>query len=476
MKKYIFLLFMFIGTISFAQNSRLDSLLNAQQQNKLNDTNKVKTYNLISWEYFITSNLDESQKYAEKSIALATSLNFLKGKAEAINYTGNIHAQKAEYPAALNCYKKSIEIKKQINDQKGIAAGYNNIGNVLWSQGNIPEALKYQLEALKIRELIANIKGISQSFINLSNIYLSQKNYDEALKYTFKALALQKTMDDPFLLGTTYNNLGNIYSQKFDYANSTKYHLLSKECKEKVGDKYGLALTYYNIGFNQLKTVDFKNAEDNLLISLKLSTETENTENVARIYAVLSEIEIVKKNYPKAQMYSKQALSIALTSDSKELKQNAYFVQVKNDSITQNWKGAYANLYKWMQYKDSLMNDENSKAILQQQMQYDFDKKEAETKAAQDKKDFIATKEAQNQKNILYAVSLGLLLVLILAGIIFKSLQTNKQKNKIISHQKNLVEEKQKEILASIHYAKRIQRSLLPTEKYIDKSLKRLKK
>ncbi len=45
-----------------------------------------------------------------------------------------------------------------------------------------------------------------------------------------------------------------------------------------------------------------------------------------------------------------------------------------------------------------------------------------------------------------------------------------------IKKQKDLVEEKQKEILDSIHYAKRIQKSLLPTEKYIDKNLDRLKK
>ncbi|HWY13312.1 MAG TPA: hypothetical protein VN026_18425 [Bacteroidia bacterium] len=44
-------------------------------------------------------------------------------------------------------------------------------------------------------------------------------------------------------------------------------------------------------------------------------------------------------------------------------------------------------------------------------------------------------------------------------------------KNKEIETQKRLVEEKQKDILDSIHYAKRIQTSLLPTEKYIDKIL-----
>jgi hypothetical protein len=42
---------------------------------------------------------------------------------------------------------------------------------------------------------------------------------------------------------------------------------------------------------------------------------------------------------------------------------------------------------------------------------------------------------------------------------------------------KNLgIEEKQKEIIDSIQYAKRIQSAMMPMEKYIDKNLKRLKK
>lgn len=46
---------------------------------------------------------------------------------------------------------------------------------------------------------------------------------------------------------------------------------------------------------------------------------------------------------------------------------------------------------------------------------------------------------------------------------------------KNITDQKQIIEEKQKEIIDSINYAKRIQNSLLPTDKYIDKTFKRLK-
>jgi hypothetical protein len=40
--------------------------------------------------------------------------------------------------------------------------------------------------------------------------------------------------------------------------------------------------------------------------------------------------------------------------------------------------------------------------------------------------------------------------------------------------QKAVIEEKNKDVLDSIHYAKRIQRSLLPSERYFDRSLKKL--
>jgi hypothetical protein len=58
---------------------------------------------------------------------------------------------------------------------------------------------------------------------------------------------------------------------------------------------------------------------------------------------------------------------------------------------------------------------------------------------------------------------------------------SQKQKNIIeeqkllVESQKYIVEEKQKEILDSIRYAKRIQESLLPTETYIDRNIRKLK-
>jgi hypothetical protein len=69
-----------------------------------------------------------------------------------------------------------------------------------------------------------------------------------------------------------------------------------------------------------------------------------------------------------------------------------------------------------------------------------------------------------------YFIGAGLLLVLLFAAFILNRFQvTNKQKA-IIEHQKIIVENKQKETMDSIMYAQRIQQSILPSEKYIEKT------
>jgi hypothetical protein len=148
------------------------------------------------------------------------------------------------------------------------------------------------------------------------------------------------------------------------------------------------------------------------------------------------------------------------------------------DSLEGNFRSAYANYKLYVAYRDSVTNEENTKKMVEAQMQYEFDKKEQETKAEQEKKDLIAEKEKQKQKMFLWFTVCGLGVVVVIAGLIFRSLRLNKKKNKIISEQKEivekqkmLVEEKQKEITDSIKYASRIQKALITNERYITKKL-----
>jgi LytS/YehU family sensor histidine kinase len=90
-----------------------------------------------------------------------------------------------------------------------------------------------------------------------------------------------------------------------------------------------------------------------------------------------------------------------------------------------------------------MYNKESTEKMLQTQIKYEFDKKEAATKAKQAIKDAIAKEEIQQQKIVILAVILGSgILVLVLVLIINRrkakhSLQVNKLENKTLRSQLN---------------------------------------
>jgi len=185
---------------------------------------------------------------------------------------------------------------------------------------------------------------------------------------------------------------------------------------------------------------------------------------------------IAEKKYTEAENSLNRALAVAQeigsVDDIKIAEENLSTLY----SLTNKHKQALEHYKKYIAARDSITNDENTEKQTRLEMNYEFDKKIAANKAEQDKKDTVT-------QIIIYSVSAGLFLVLMLVVFIFRGYRQKQRANKllesknaIIYTQKKLVEEKQKETLDSIHYAKRIQQSLLPTEKYIQRKLNELNK
>ncbi len=125
-----------------------------------------------------------------------------------------------------------------------------------------------------------------------------------------------------------------------------------------------------------------------------------------------------------------------------------------------NFVNAYNFQCLYMQIKDSIFNKENAAQLSEMQTKYETEKKE---------KELIKSKADSEKQNVIKnAFIAGFIFMILLAILIFRGYQ-NKQKSNVL-----ITAQKQKEILDSIHYAKRIQDSLLPSEKNIERTLKRL--
>jgi serine phosphatase RsbU (regulator of sigma subunit) len=124
--------------------------------------------------------------------------------------------------------------------------------------------------------------------------------------------------------------------------------------------------------------------------------------------------------------------------------------------------------------RDKENNEEFKKVAIKEK----YEKQKTADKAEQDKKDIIVKEEAHKQKIVRNSFVGGFALMLVLAGVSYRNFRRKKKDNQIITQQKsevekqkNIVEEKQKEILDSIEYALRIQTAILPPQKIVKQYL-----
>ncbi len=449
----------------------------------------ITNIGIIHWAH---SDFELALKNYYEALYIRESINDKNAIAGSYNNIANVHSQQGNYGEALKNQFIVLKIREEIakespNDatnKKGLAASYNNIGSIYWNQGSYPEALKNYLNALKLFEELGDVRGTSSAYDGIGIVYYSQHNYDEALKNQTKALKIKEELGDKFGLAATYNNIGGICEEKGDYEQALKNYTQSLRIREELGDQQGIAGAYANIANISLRDGNYQSGIENLNKALKILETIGDQQGIASIYndfgsAFLNKKGATESDLTQAITYFEKSLPLAKTVGSKEDIKSSYeglasafekkaFINKGNAAY---WEKSHLYYKQFILYRDSLVNEENTKKTVQAQMNYEFDKKEENAKIEQAKKDVIVQEEKQKQKLITWFVAAGLLFMVIFAIFIFKSLKTTRSQKQIIEKQKETVEEKQKEIIDSINYAKRIQQSILPTETYINKNL-----
>lgn len=434
------------ATLVFAQNPVIDSLKTVLSIER-SDTTRVNLLNIISRDLMNIGDYEPSMEYATQAETLARKVGFKKGIASSYSNIGSIQYNKGEYDKAIEFYLKSLKIWEELNakypnleNKKGMASCWNNIGNIYYRKGDYDKTLIYYLRSLKIREEISmvnkndlgNKKGMAATYGNVGMIHSDKGDYNKGLEFFLKSIKIKDEIGDKHGMAASLNNIGTIHRNKGEYDKALEYYLKSLKIREEADDKYGMAASWNNIGY----------------ISKKQN-----------------------KNLKSRESYQK-SLAIAKEIGAKPEIMDAYLGLTEADSALGNFKSAFENHKLFMAYKDSVHNAESEKKMLQTEMQHEYEKKEAVAKAEQEKKDAIAAEELEKQKMQRNGFVGGFALMMVLAGVSYRSFRNKRKANEIISHQKHLVEEKQKEILDSINYAKRIQDAILPSRYSLTENLK----
>ncbi len=515
---FLFLNLLLTATGAVAQHSKLDSLSSLLKKDR-EDTLKVYHLILLSDQYQKKGDQDSSeycnstaQKLLDKLYPSPDERNcvlYLQYSAFVFNNRGISYKNQGDYLKSLQEYFKSMKLNEKLMElnkkegQEGLAKNYSNIGIVYKEQGDFPNALEYSLKALKLDELTGDKKGMAMRLGNIGIVYKEQMDYVKALDYYFRALKIDEELGNAAGVARHLGNIGIIYKNQGNYKKALEYLNKALTIDGSIKNKAGCSRHLSNIGsVYKMQSDDPKCSEvdrkeylvsalDCFLQVLKMTEEMKAKSGISIALCNVGSVYLRQKKFKASFEYLYKALAMAQDIGAMDkLKENygelSGLYENSTIPLPDTLGGKLLNMeemrlraihyYKsYINLRDTLFNEENNKQLIRKELNFGFEKKEAAVKAEQDKKDALAQEELKQKEKQRNYFILGFALVAFLSLFIFRSYKQKQKANVIISLQKILVEEKQKEILDSIYYAKRIQTSLLPTEKYIERSLKKLK-
>ena len=429
---------------------------------------------------------DFSAKQLKTSLPKKLQIFYKTKLAGTTNNLGYFYELNGDINNALKTYKKSLQLQEDLikiddtnhENYAGIAAALNNIGNIYLEQGLISEAIDYFFNSLKYEEKINNRIGMASSFNNIGSCLDKQRQYDDALKFFNKSLKIRIEENDKRGMGTVYNNIGLAYDNKELTDKALEYYLKSLKVREELEDKSGIATSLNNIGFMYYQNNKPEKALDYCTRSLKLREELGQQSKIASTLNNLGQIELKLKNIAAAKKIGEQALTIAKELGYAELIQINAGLLYEIAELQGNYPEALKMRNLQILMRDSITNTENQKNILRNSLKYEFDKQKTLDDAEHEKKLAIEKEAKAKQKVITYATAGGLGLVALFLVFVFNRLQVTRKQKGVIEQQKTVVEkahheleEKNKEILDSITYAKRIQSAILPPQKLVKEYL-----
>ena len=491
-KKLKFLsVFLIFVCLSFKTNTaqNIDSLL-TNLQYAPDTSSKIELYFKIANYYFNSErNSKEAEKFLLEAKKLAEDQTDIILIIRASNELGVFYRNHSRYSEALVFHKEAYRLANQIDDKKQIVRSLNNIGVVYRRLDDHSKAAEYHLRALKIAEDIKDTFSISVSENSLGNIYSINGRYDEALSYFNKALQLSKSQNNKIGLAINYNNIGEVYEFSGNYEKAKEYYTKSLEINKQQKNEKGIAICLNALGkilmYTGFPKTAYKYFSDASIIDKKIGDK----KFIADSYINLGRALVLLKRYDEAKQCIYQGIKIA-----EQIKSKGH-LQLANEELStiytqkNNYKTALIYYKNATLYKDSVLNEKNSRHLATIQTLYETEKKEKEIQILKQKQE-LNDKEYKRQKYFNYSLTLGLFLSLVLIIVVYLALLTKRRANVLLSSQKNEIEVQSEKIeqqsrnievknrnleeayqiienyiskiTDSIRYAEQIQKSILP--------------
>lgn len=430
-RSLVLLLFCFFSGSVYSQKRDIAKIL-ASIASENSDTAKIRLY-LLAATHYEKNVADSSIYFATKALELLKRSPNDKRTAEAYLLIANGHYYKESYDEAMNYGLKNIVIHERLKDSSGMAQGYIFLASLLFDVSSEKKSMSYYLKALEIAKIRRDTTTITNAYNDFAYIYNIKGKLDSALYYLLKVYEFDKArncIDKEELLAGDENNIGSIYYNLKDFKRTEEYYMRSFERRKALGYKLPIMQSLNSIAALHFANKEYKKALPFLKESRNLAKELGSKNGLISVYSIYNHLYYETDDFFKAALYADSLLIV----------------------------------------KQELFDEEKAKISDESEAKYQNEKKQLENAKLQIRNE-LSEKVIKQQRQTFYIISIALIVTLFLAYTAYRSFRKQRSANVIIEQQKKLVDEKQKEILDSIQYAKRIQSTMLAPIDFLNEHL-----
>jgi serine phosphatase RsbU (regulator of sigma subunit) len=419
---FLFIL-LIVGEAAFSQQTKFDSLKRLISKTTNQEKKAILLIDIAKSIY--NSIPDSSIGYCEQAESISKKNNLEVQLAYSLHCECRYILLKGDVKTTINKLNQAIILFEKNNEQNGLAKCYSLKSIALSHIDKNNEGLDYLIKAKNIYTILNDTMGLATVLQNLSNQYSDVGNYKEAIKSleAIKNINLKKSDLDFY----TEINYGSIYFKQ-------------KQINDAI--------------------IHYKKASEIAHEYKMLDSEITGLTHIAECYLEL-------ENYSESQIYFQNALALAVENHLLVEEKDALLGILKLCEKEKNFTASFFTLKRIKKIEDSLFNIEKIKSINDIEHKLEITEKEKIIV----KQDLSIEKE---KANTLVLIG-GLVLVVLAFAFLFIYNQRTKKlvtqieiQKKEVELQKEIIEIKNKDVMDSIHYAKYIQGSMLPSSKTMD--------
>jgi serine phosphatase RsbU (regulator of sigma subunit) len=329
-----------------------------------------------------------------------------------------------------------------------------------------PQCLESHLYRVQILETYGEVnRELVVAYFEIASVFESQEQDSTAITYYVKCQNAAKEIEFYTAFGLSLMEMSGVKQENGDLESAKIDLLLAMPFLTETPIYHAMSISDYSDILIEQDSLE--KASIYLDTALSIIEPFGEAENVAFVYQNAGKIELAKGNQNEALSYFNKALNIWEPLQKNFYLQDLYLnLAEANTSIDPSLSSYYYK--KHIELRDVANSEDNNAQMADMEAKYENQKKEQEIALLSKDKE-LGELEKKKQSQIFTVVLIGLGLVLVLAVFLATRLRMIRKQNKLIQSQKldlqlqkEIVEEKSRELGDSINYAMRIQNAALP--------------